>query len=371
MSQLINIAPAVNRDTIDHNRHRILRLPILLLNIHTRCNCRCVMCDIWKREGTDEFSVTKLEVHRQSFIDLGVRQVVLTGGEPLLHRSFAAVLSFLHGLNIRITLLTTGLLLEKRASEVAKGIDDIIISIDGPAHVHNHIRRVPSAFEKLTVGIHTVRTLCPLIRITARTTIQKQNHNHLCETVDAALAIGLDGVSFLPADLSTDAFNRSQAWTRERQDQIALTGHELTALEAEIEALITGHIRHIRSGFIAEDENKLRALPLRFREHLHGLPSTSPICNAPWVSAVLEVDGSVRPCFFHPSFASTRLITLQDAINTPAALAFRSNLHVPTNSVCKRCVCSLNYRESSPSALLTNEITEIRKVGEQHRAKLS
>ena len=28
---------------------RLTRLPILVLEPHSRCNCRCVMCDIWKR----------------------------------------------------------------------------------------------------------------------------------------------------------------------------------------------------------------------------------------------------------------------------------------------------------------------------------
>ena len=28
--------------------HRIYSMPIVILMPHSRCNCRCVMCDIWK-----------------------------------------------------------------------------------------------------------------------------------------------------------------------------------------------------------------------------------------------------------------------------------------------------------------------------------
>ena len=30
---------------------RLESLPILALSVHSACNCRCVMCDIWKANG--------------------------------------------------------------------------------------------------------------------------------------------------------------------------------------------------------------------------------------------------------------------------------------------------------------------------------
>ena len=40
------------------------RLPILVLQPHTRCNCRCVMCDIWKVSEAREISLEDLQRHR-------------------------------------------------------------------------------------------------------------------------------------------------------------------------------------------------------------------------------------------------------------------------------------------------------------------
>src|ERR1700761_3753959 len=217
---------------------RLTTLPILILNVHTHCNCRCIMCDIWKREITDQVRAQDMERHRVSLENLGVRQVVLTGGEPLLHNDLAGLCNFFREQNIRLTLLTTGLLLHKRAEEIAKLFDDIIVSLDGPQGVHDTIRRVSGAYNLIHNGIAAIRHYSPTIPITGRTTIQKANYRHLRETVDAARALGLDSISFLAADLTSEAFNRPLLWPGERQNEIGLTLEENEALEEEIETLI-------------------------------------------------------------------------------------------------------------------------------------
>ena len=340
ISDLYSIQPA---ESAHLEGSRLTRLPILLLNIHSQCNCRCVMCDIWQRKDGSESHAADLERHRESIRRLGVEQVVLSGGEPLLNRELDAICGFFRGLGLRITLLTTGLLLNKKADIVAAGFDDIIISIDGPPEVHNRIRRVSGAFQAIQKGVLEVRGRQPGIPISCRTTVQKLNHTHLRATVSAARSLGLDSISFLAADVSSAAFNREEPWARERQDEISLNRSELIELEQEIELLIQTHQEDIDQGFIAEGAAKLRRIGTRFRERIEGTPPKAPICNAPWVSAVIEVDGSVRPCFFHPPIGNARQLTLEQAINTDMALSFRSGLKIASNPTCQRCVCSLNY----------------------------
>jgi Fe-coproporphyrin III synthase len=301
------------------------------------------MCDIWQRGDTQELSAASLSRHRDSLIHLGVRQVVLSGGEPLLNRDLPAILDFFRALGIRVTLLTTGLLLHKRAAFLVEGVDDIIVSLDGPAHIHDAIRRVPRAFDTIARGIEAIRSLRPTMPIACRTTVQKQNHSHLQATVDAAHSVDLDSISFLPVDLTSIAFNRERPWASGRQDEVALTVTELAALELEIDGLIANYRPDIKTRFIRENEIKLRHLATRFREHLIGTPPRAPKCNAPWVSTVMDVDGTLRPCFFHPPVASTTELTLEKALNSPAARAFRSNLDIASDPTCQRCVCSLNY----------------------------
>ena len=319
-------------------------LPILILNVHSRCNCRCIMCDIWKRETNDQFRAQDLERHRASLENLGVRQAVLTGGEPLLHNDLASLCNFFRKQNIHLTLLTTGLLLHKRAEEVAILFDDVIVSLDGPRDIHDAIRRVSGTYSLIHQGIAAVRQHSQSIPITCRTTVQKANHSHLCETVDAARTLGLDSISFLAADLTSEAFNRPLVWPGERRSEIGLNSEEISALEKEIEKLIVNYESAIAHKYIAESPAKLRKIPRRFREHLGQLSPQAPICNAPWVSAVVEVDGSVRPCFFHRTIGNLTSSTLEEVINGNAAQFFRQSLDVENNPICQRCVCSLNYR---------------------------
>jgi Fe-coproporphyrin III synthase len=301
------------------------------------------MCDIWKRKDGREFHAADLERHRESIRTLGVKHVVLTGGEPLLNRELDAICEFFRDLGLRVTLLTTGLLLQKKADLVARGFDDIIISIDGPPEIHDRIRRVSGAFQTIQKGVMEVRARRPRIPISCRTTVQKLNHIHLRATVSAARSLGLDSISFLAADISSTAFNREERWAPERQNEIALSRAEVSGLEEEIELLIQMHQEDIDRGFIVESNAKLRKIGTRFREHIDGTAPKAPICNAPWVSTVIEVDGSVRPCFFHPSVSNAHQLTLEEAINSETALSFRSRLKVASNPICQRCVCSLNY----------------------------
>src|SRR4051812_42085401 len=60
-------------------------MPILILYPHKSCNCRCVMCDIWKDRSAEEISFDRLQRHIEEIRQLRVKWVVLSGGEPLMH----------------------------------------------------------------------------------------------------------------------------------------------------------------------------------------------------------------------------------------------------------------------------------------------
>jgi MoaA/NifB/PqqE/SkfB family radical SAM enzyme len=152
----------------------------------------------------------------------------------------------------------------------------------------------------------------------------------------------LNGISFLAADVTSEAFNRPGSWPIHRQSQIALCHDEISVLEREIEKLIPWNLN---SGFVAESPAKLERIVRHFEAHLGEVEPVAPRCNAPWVSAVVETDGTVRPCFFHPPVGQTNPeTTLFDVINGSRAMEFRGTLDVASNPVCRRCVCSLNWR---------------------------
>ncbi len=319
--------------------HCIERLPILILYPHSRCNCRCVMCDIWKITTVQEISLADIERHLADIVALGVEWVVFSGGEPLMHSDLFRLADRLRARGIRTTILSTGLLLSRHAERIVASIDDVIVSLDGPGPVHDSIRRVAGAFDLLASGVRALQDLKPDLPVAARCTIQKQNAAHLQETVCTARNLGLRSISFLAADLTSTAFNRGEAWPPERQASVALSREEISILEAEIEALI----QHETGGFILETPEKLRGIVRHFRAHLGMEQPAAPRCNAPWVSDVVEADGTVRPCFFHPPIGNIRAGGLLGVLNSQAAVEFRKTLNITENAICRRCVCSL-YR---------------------------
>lgn len=301
---------------------------ILLLEAHNRCNCRCVMCDIWKRSDTREITEIELARHLDGIVKLGVEHVVFTGGEPLMHSDLFRLAALLRARGIRITLLSTGLLLARHAGRIAECIDEVIVSLDGPREVHDAIRRVPGCFDRLADGVRAVR------RVSARCTVQLANAGHLRATVSAARDLGLRSISFLAVDLDSAAFDRSIAWPGTKKASVA---PDMEVLEREMGCLIA---EYPPDGFILESPAKLRRIVDHFRRPV------APRCNAPWVSAVWEANGDVRPCFFHPPVGNTADGTLAEIVNGPVAEAFRAGLNVAENPVCRRCVCSLYLSES-------------------------
>ena len=310
---------------------------------HSRCNCRCVMCDIWKGNNDvrqiNEPDVEKLMV---SFKKLNTKLVVMSGGEALMHPNFFKLCDIIKSQKINICILSTGLLLKKYASEVIAKTDEVIVSLDGSRDVHDKIRNIPHAFAKLKEGIQELKKLNKNYKVTARCVVQRDNFRDLSNIVNSAHEIGLDQISFLAADVSTDAFNRPELWGEEKIGEVKISREELKIFKDEIELLIKSHHIDFENKFIAESPEKIRSF-YNYYAAFHGLSEFPQIsCNAPWVSAVIEPDGKVRPCFFHNKVGNLNEEDLNAIVNSEKSISFRKNLDVKTNPICKKCVCSLN-----------------------------
>ena len=88
----------------------IATLPVVILMPHSACNCRCVMCDIWKdNKNLKQLSEEDVNGLLSSLKKFGTQQVAMSGGEALLNTNFFRLCEILKNEGIKITLLTTGL----------------------------------------------------------------------------------------------------------------------------------------------------------------------------------------------------------------------------------------------------------------------
>ncbi|MBI2951672.1 radical SAM protein [bacterium] len=322
--------------------HRIFTLPVVVLMPHSRCNCRCVMCDIWRaNQNRQELSREDLTRHVDAFRKFNVQWAVLSGGEALMHTHLWTLCELLKGLGVRITLLSTGLLLKPHAPHVARWVDEVIVSLDGSRETHDAIRGVPQAYDRLAEGVAALRAVSPRFRVTARCVLQRRNFRDLPRIIAAAHDLKLDQISFLAADTFSTAFNRPEPWDAGRVADIALPPEEVDEFREILEETLRRCASDFASGFIAEAPDKLRRLP-RYYAALNGDdPFPQNACNAPHVSAVVEADGTVRPCFFHRPLGNIHEQPLDAILNAPESIAFRRRLSVRNDPICRRCVCTL------------------------------
>jgi len=322
--------------------HRIYEMPVLVLMPHSRCNCRCVMCDIWKANSEKkEISTEDLATHLHAFKKLGVKRVALSGGEALMHSNLWKFCDQLNSIGAKISLLSTGLTLKAQASDIISHCDDVIVSLDGSRQIHNQIRNIPNAYEKLAEGVDTIKKINPSFRITGRSVLQKSNFRDFKNIVEAAKALGLNQISFLPADVSSSAFNHPQGWKGEKKEEVALSEDEAKELRSILENSFDEFKSLYSEKFIAEGPVKMLALVQQYRAY-HGkenFPQRN--CNAPWVSAVIEPNGDVLPCFFHKAYGNIHDQPFEKIVNSSKAISFRKTLDMEEDPTCKKCVCSL------------------------------
>jgi MoaA/NifB/PqqE/SkfB family radical SAM enzyme len=221
-------------------------------------------------------------------------------------------------------------------------VDDVIVSLDGSEQVHNKIRGLPQAFQKLRDGVDAIRKMNSAFPISGRCVLQKSNFRDLPNVIASARDMGLDHISFLPADVSSTAFNRPSLWDNEKVVEVALNEAETEEFEAIVRTCFTTFEELFRRKFITQSPGRMLDIVQHYRALLGLNEFPAKRCNAPWVSAVIESDGEVRPCFFHGSYGNIHAAGLEDIINSPDAVSFRRKLDVRGDPVCKKCVCSLH-----------------------------
>ncbi len=247
----------------------------------------------------------------------------------------------LRSIGAKISLLSTGLALKANATEIIAHCDDVIVSLDGGPEIHNRVRNIPNAYEKLADGVQALKTINPSFRVTGRCVLQKMNFKDFFTIVRSAKELGLHQISFLAADISSTAFNRPQEWAVEKKEEVGLSTTDAEELKLILEKSFITLAAEYKQRFISESPNKMLEILQHYRAHLGQGEFAKKKCNAPWVSAVVESTGDVLPCFFHKPYGNIYKKSFLEIINSENAIAFRKELNIQKDPICQRCVCSV------------------------------
>ena len=217
------------------------RVDYIRLSVTDRCDFRCVYCmteEMTFLPRAQVLSLEELYTIGKAFVDLGVKKIRLTGGEPMVRTDVMTLIDRLGALpGLEELLLTTnGAQLDKYAAPLkSAGVNRINISIDSlDAERFKRISRV-GKLDKVLQGIDAA-IAAGFDRIKLNSVIMRgYNEDEVLGLASYALQRGID-IAFIEemplgeaSDHDREQTTCSNAWVRERLEQ----RFELTESEAK------------------------------------------------------------------------------------------------------------------------------------------
>jgi len=123
-----------------------------------RCQAACIHCSSEQHKSPGRQELTTEECKRviDQALELGVVNIVFTGGEPLLREDIFELIRYVDKERAICNMFTNGQYLteDRVAGLVEAGIYAILVSLDSPdPEKHDHWRCIPGLFEQATQGI--------------------------------------------------------------------------------------------------------------------------------------------------------------------------------------------------------------------------
>lgn len=176
------------------------KLPkVLQLPITTKCNSKCVMCNIPNMDSSDELNVGDFKMCISDPVFKEIEGVGINGGEPSLVKDIVEraeiLLEDLPKLK-HLNIISNGFLTDRLLTKLQKIYNackkksvkfHVAISLDGVADIHDSVRGVPGVFAKT---INTIREIkipekyCDSYDVGC--TVVQQNVHHLSQLYNFA-----------------------------------------------------------------------------------------------------------------------------------------------------------------------------------------
>jgi len=274
-------------------RHRLFGVsaPIsIMIGLTYRCQCRCAHCgmELYRNDGAVELSLEEVETVLAQARRLGVVEITLFGGEPLLREDLEEIVARARSLRMLPSLDTNGLLLSRGKIESLKtaGLVALKVSLDSPDPAeHDRLRGVEGCFEQAAAGLRqAVEAGLPCV-ISTYATRENLRSGALRSLIGLGKNLGVTAVRIIDTTLSGCFLHALP---------LRLTPPERQALAALLEP-----------GFV-------------FLENLaSGRPRSHPVCSALARRYVyISPYGDLQPCCFVPfSFGNVRRDSLGEILD--------------------------------------------------------
>ncbi len=153
-----------------------------------RCNYQCRSCNVWKDKDERELTADEIKKGFDILKKLGIVELVISGGDPLLRDDIGEIIDYASKLFIT-TVYDNGSIAAKKIDLLRK-VDFVAISIDSLDQAKNdYIKAVPGA---LKVATQTVETLHKEgIKVSVTPTISQKNIYEIVDITNYFTAKGI------------------------------------------------------------------------------------------------------------------------------------------------------------------------------------
>jgi radical SAM protein with 4Fe4S-binding SPASM domain len=211
----------------------------LIVEVTQRCNHDCRHCyNVWKNRRPYPYgelsTIETLAMLDRVLDETGIREVTLTGGEPLLRSDLHEIVAHLRGRGTEVDLISNGALLDDETiARLAGRIGTFELPLlSSEAAIHDHLSGQPGAFDRVTLAIAELKLRRQtVVGVFVATRV---NLPTLRETMELAFALGVDAVMFNrfnPGGRGFENLAELQASPAELRDALDLVAQ----LSAELE----------------------------------------------------------------------------------------------------------------------------------------
>ncbi|MBI5695141.1 MAG: radical SAM protein [Nitrospirae bacterium] len=185
---------------------QVSRLQNVNWRIVRGCNAKCYFCNHWRDPKAKEqvFELSKIIHIYNQLASLGVKSVVLNGGEPLIHRYFSFIVRYGKFVGMRITANTNATLLDNVSytkEVVESGLDGVLISLhSSESKIHDRIKAKPGWWQRTINGITALRECSDKIDIRINVVLIKDNYLKALEIAKLVAKIGVNSIQFSQVD---------------------------------------------------------------------------------------------------------------------------------------------------------------------------
>ncbi|MGQ9732294.1 MAG: radical SAM/SPASM domain-containing protein [Candidatus Zipacnadales bacterium] len=249
------------------------------LQVTTRCQLNCSHCSAarFKTNQREELSTEQwINAIRQAE-DLGVNNVVFTGGEPLLRKDILELVRAVDPQRANVAMFTNGLLLTDEVVTALReaGLFSLMVSLDDVRpEVHDHLRRMPGSFAKATAGIKRALEGGLLVGISTYARPQDVHEGRLEQMIEFARELGVHEITIFDTVPTGKLLALKQNELLSADDKM-----RLIALEKDYNARV-GYPHVITQAFI------------------NGPQGVG--CFAAYIQFYITAYGDVNPCDFTP-----------------------------------------------------------------------